>query len=230
MIQRHSKGAIFMHWFNAVCWITLLLSGFGLINNHELQPVGMWYVDFWHALLAPQNILVLHVTLGVVWVAVYAAYALVRLNREAIPFLREIFTFNPRSDMVWLFRKVLHLTVGENVMRRQGLPSDLPPQGFYNAGQKMFAVPAVLCSLGLIASGGIMLLSRSWADGSVVVQWSIALHFLCAALVALGLPIHIYMATIAPGEGPAFRSMFTGYVPKEFAKHHNTLWYNKVVK
>ena len=230
MIQRHSKGAIFMHWFNAVCWITLLLSGFGLINNHELQPVGMWYVDFWHALLAPQNILVLHVTLGVVWVAVYAAYTLVRLNREAIPFLREIFTFNPRSDMVWLFRKVLHLTVGENVMRRQGLPTDLPPQGFYNAGQKMFAVPAVLCSLGLIASGGIMLLSRSWADGSVVVQWAIALHFLCAALVALGLPIHIYMATIAPGEGPAFRSMFTGYVPKEFAKHHNTLWYNKVVK
>jgi len=154
MIQRHSKGAIFMHWFNAVCWITLLLSGFGLINNNELQPVGMWYVDFWHALLAPQNILVLHVTLGVVWVAVYAVYILARFNREAMPFLREISTFNPRSDMVWLFRKVLHLTVGEKIMRQKGMATDLPPQGFYNAGQKMFAVPAVLCSLGLIATGG----------------------------------------------------------------------------
>ena len=230
MIRRHSSWAIFMHWFNAACWITLLFSGFALIDNPELQPIGMWYVDFWHALLNPQDILVLHVTLGVVWSVVYAVYTLLRLNSEVMPFLREICSFDLRSDLTWLQRKVLHLTAGEEAMRRKNMATELPPQGFYNAGQKMFAVPAVLCSLGLVATGGIMLLSRSWPGGSEVVQWAIGLHFLFAALVALGLPVHIYMATFAPGEGPAFRSMFTGYVPREFARHHNTLWYNKVVK
>ena len=230
MIRRHSGGAIFMHWFNAVCWITLLFSGFALIDNPDLQPVGMWYVEFWQTLLAPQDILVLHVTLGATWAAVYAVYTFLRLNREALPFLREIFSFRFKSDLIWLIRKVGHLTLGEEAMRRKNMSTDLPPQGFYNAGQKMFAVPAVLCSLGLVVTGGIMLLSRGWPEGSAVVQWSIGLHFLFAALVALGLPVHIYMATIAPGEGPAFRSMFTGYVPKEFARHHNALWYDKVVK
>ena len=230
MIRRHSSGAIFMHWFNAVCWITLLLSGFALIDNPDLQPVGMWYVHAWQAFLAPQSILVLHVTTGVVWSVVYAVYILLRINLETIPFLKEIFTFSPRSDAVWLVRKIMHLTVGEDDMRRRSIPTELPPQGFYNAGQKMFAVPAVLCSLGLVATGAVMLFSRTWPEGAAVVQLAIALHFLFAALVALGLPIHIYMVTIAPGEGPAFRSMFTGYVPEDFAKHHNTLWYEKVVK
>ena len=36
------------------------------------------------------------------------------------------------------------------------------------------------------------------------------------------------MAALAPGEFPALRSMFTGFVPKAFAKMHNPLWYKKL--
>ena len=32
MIRRHSRSAIFMHWFNAICWIFLLFSGFALLQ------------------------------------------------------------------------------------------------------------------------------------------------------------------------------------------------------
>ena len=39
-VKRHSYAAIFMHWFNAVCWILLLATGFGLISNETLQPVA----------------------------------------------------------------------------------------------------------------------------------------------------------------------------------------------
>jgi hypothetical protein len=93
MIRRHSRRRHFHALVQCACWITLLLSGFALIDNAELQPVGMWYVDAWHAFLAPQDILVLHVTLGVVWAVVYAVYVLLRLKREAVPFLKEIFSF-----------------------------------------------------------------------------------------------------------------------------------------
>lgn len=41
-------------------------------------------------------------------------------------------------------------------MRRLGLDPELPPQGFYNAGQKLVAVIAVLCSLGLALTGLIL--------------------------------------------------------------------------
>ena len=228
MIKRHSKGAIFMHWFNAFCWITLLASGFGLLDNAGLQPVGMWWAGFWNTLFQGSSLLVLHATIGVVWACVYALYALVRLRGETLPFVSEVTSFSFPRDLHWLMRKILVLTLGPDFMRKRGMEPELPEQGFYNAGQKMFAVPAVLGSLCLVATGLILLASRAWPTGGEVVRWALMFHFAGAAMVALGLPVHIYMATIAPGEGPAFKSMFTGEVPEEFARHHNRLWYDSV--
>jgi formate dehydrogenase subunit gamma len=229
MIRRHSAGAIFMHWFNAGCWIALLATGLGLIDNPELQPLGMWWVRTLHALgLDGVLLLQIHATLGLVWASVYAVFSLVRLKSETWPFLREVSTFSPQSDLTWVLRKTLTLTVGEERLRARGLATELPAQGFYNAGQKLFAVPAVMGSAGLVATGLVALFSRAWPGGADVVQWALAIHFLCAALVAVGLVVHVYMATIAPGEGPAFRSMFTGFVPEDFARHHNPLWHARV--
>ena len=110
-------------------------------------------------------------------------------------------------------------------MRALGIEPELPAQGFYNAGQKAFAIPAVACGLGLVCTGLALTFSRAWAGGEGVAQWSLVLHFFCAMLVAVGLPVHIYMAAFAPGEGPALRSMFTGFVPLDFVRHHNALWH-----
>ena len=43
MIRRHSLSAVCMHWFNAFCWIALLFTGFALLSNPAMQPVGMWW-------------------------------------------------------------------------------------------------------------------------------------------------------------------------------------------
>jgi len=43
-------------------------------------------------------------------------------------------------------------------------------------------------------------------------------------LVFAGLLVHIYMAAISPEEKPGFRSMFTGVVPEDYARHHHALW------
>ena len=48
--------------------------------------------------------------------------------------------------------------------------------------------------------------------------------------MAVFLPVHIYMAAFAPGEAPALRSMFTGYVPLEHIRHHNPLWFRKLAE
>jgi formate dehydrogenase subunit gamma len=58
----------------------------------------------------------------------------------------------------------------------------------------------------------------------VVVGWAVTLHYLAVGLVFAGLLVHIYMAAISPEEKPGFRSMFTGSVPEDYARHHHGLW------
>ena len=227
MIRRHSRSAIFMHWFNAVCWLFLLFSGFALLVG-DMQPIGQWWRNLWVALFGERGLLVAHLLVGSVWVAVYAIYILTSCRREVLPFLREILHFKPASDLVWCFRKGLWLVLGPKVMLKMGVDPKLPPQGFYNAGQRMVAVLAVAASIGLAITGvamGYFSGNVSWALGENALQWCIVVHFACAGVMAIFLPVHIYMAALAPGEGPALRSMFTGFVPQSHAQHHNPLWF-----
>lgn len=221
-----------MHWFNAVCWIFLLFSGFALLVG-EMQPIGQWWEDLWRGIFGGRGLLVAHLSVGTIWVVVYVLYILLFCRREVIPFLREVTTFHIRSDMEWCAKKGLWLVLGPKMTMRLGIDPALPPQGFYNAGQRMVAVIAVLASVGLALTGvamGFFSGNMAYAVSEEVLQWCIFLHFCCAGLMAIFLPVHIYMAALAPGEGPALRSMFTGFVPESHAEHHNPLWYASLKK
>lgn len=230
MIRRHSRSAIFMHWFNALCWIFLLFSGFALLDNEYMQPIGQWWVQFWQGIFGERGLLVAHLIVGSAWVGVYVLYLLVFFRKEALPFLREITTFHMKTDLVWCVRKGLWLVLGPKRTMKMGIDPTLPPQGFYNAGQRMVAVIAVLASVGLASTGIIMGFFSGNASSEEMLQWCIFIHFCCAAVMAIFLPVHIYMAALAPGEGPALRSMFTGFVPEKHAEHHNPLWYASLKK
>ncbi len=228
MIRRHSVFAIAMHWFNAACWIFLLLSGFALLSNPAMQPIGDWWVRAWNGVFGAAGLLNSHITVGVAWVAVYAVYLLFRMRGEAWPFLKEITDLNIASDATWTVKKGLWLILGAKGMRRLGLDPELPPQGFYNAGQKLVAVLAVLASLALAGTGFLMLYCLGRPGTETLIQWSLLIHLCSAGVMAIFLPVHIYMAAFAPGEGPALRSMFTGFVPASFVRHHNPLWYEQL--
>lgn len=232
MIRRHSRSAIFMHWFNAICWIFLLFSGFALLVG-DMQPVGRWWIDLWHGIFGGRGLLVSHLIVGSVWVIVYALYILLFSRREVLPFMREVTTFYMKSDLVWCMKKGLWLVLGPKMTRKLGVDPTLPPQGFYNAGQRMVAVVAVIASIGLAVTGVVMGFfsgNVEYAVSETVLQWCIFIHFCCAGIMAILLPVHIYMAALAPGEGPALRSMFTGFVPEEHIAHHNALWYEALKK
>lgn len=226
MIRRHSRMAIFLHWFNAVCWLFLLFTGFAMLAE-PVQPIGMWWHDFWHGLFGARGLLLAHIGVGCLWAGVYAVMSINCWRSVTAPFLRQVFNFSPKSDAVWCAKKALWLTAGPRRTAALGIDPALPPQGFYNAGQRLVAVLAVISSI-IIGVSGILLAffssGSAWPLTPVILQWLLLLHFGFAALMAIFLPIHIYMAALAPGEGPALRSMFTGYVPREFARHHNPLW------
>jgi formate dehydrogenase subunit gamma len=214
-----------MHWFNAVCWLFLLLTGLGLIGNEALSPVGAGYPHWVSGLFGGAgNLLIVHAAVGLVWTVVFVAYLLLNPKVHLVGFIREIFNLYPKRDLIWLFRKGVSMTLGERFMKKRGWDTRLPDQGFYNVGQKLFAIPAALGGVVIAITGIVMILSRFTAISTALVQWSILIHFLVVGFTFAGLLIHIYMAAIAPDERPAFWSMFSGKVPKEFARHHNPLW------
>ncbi len=120
-VKRHSYAAIFMHWFNAVCWILLLATGFGLISNETLQPVAGWWVRFMESVFGGgAGLLTTHVTIAVTWIVVYALFLLLRWKADAWPFLREIFNLSPRTDAVWTVRKGFWLVLGPKATAPSG--------------------------------------------------------------------------------------------------------------
>jgi formate dehydrogenase subunit gamma len=218
-----------MHWFNAACWLFLLGTGLGLLENGDLQLFGGAWSRWMRTLFETgDRLLLVHEIVGILWAAGFLVYGIFRLRKAVWPFIREIFTISPGRDIPWLFKKGVLMTLGPGVLKKLGMDPALPDQGFYNVGQKMFAIPALFGGFFIAASGIVMVLSRIAFTDPTWVQWAILVHYLGAGLVSAGLLIHVYMASLAPGERPAFNSMFTGYVPEEFARHHNRLWYEEV--
>jgi formate dehydrogenase subunit gamma len=218
----------------------LLATGVGLIKNPDLQPVGMWWTNLmWRFFGSGENLLMAHVIGGIVWAGVFLIYGIAAI-KEVSQFFREIFSYSPIRDVMWLVKKGIQMTLGiralkklSAVLEKRGADPEIaapriPDQGFYNVGQKLFAVPSVLGGIVIAVSGIIMTLSNVYFTNTGIVRWAILIHFVTVGLVFAGLLIHIYMASIAAGERPAFISMFTGSVPEDYAKHHHRLWYEEV--
>ena len=230
-IKRHDGINIFIHWFNALCWLFLLATGLGLIKNDNLQILGGWWAELMRSIFGSgETLLVAHEIVGLVWAGVFLVYGIFGARKYVIPFLKDIFTFSPSRDILWLVKKGIQMTMGYRVLEKLGFQPKIPDQGFYNTGQKLFAVPSVLGGIVIGITGIIMMLSDVWINNTTIVQWAILIHFVTVMLVLAGLLIHIYMASIASGERPALLSMFTGTVPEDYAKHHHKLWYDEVRK
>ncbi|MBU1041379.1 MAG: cytochrome b/b6 domain-containing protein [Proteobacteria bacterium] len=220
-LKRHDTSDILIHWFNAASWLVLLITGLGLIKNDRLNPLGAWFPDALRALFGGGSaggavLLVIHEVAGVLWVLGILAYVLVNA-RGAKFFLKEIFSVRP-GDFLWLIRKMGRMTLG--------IGGELPPQGYYNMGQKAFAQASVAGGAAIVLTGAVLLLSDKMlpASATVFVGWAVTLHYLAVGLVFAGLLVHIYMAAISPEEKPGFRSMFTGVVPEDYARHHHGIW------
>lgn len=229
MLRRHTIDAMFMHWFNAICWAILLSTGVGLVDNPVLQPLGMWWVRAMQALFGGgAALLEFHISVGAFWSMGFLVYGIVRFKCITLPFVKELLTFSPRTDIEWLVKKSLRMTIGIKMMRRFGLSPTIPEQGFYNAGQKVFGIPAFLGGIIIAVTGWIMALSPQDLTRPSTIQWAILIHFLTVGIVFAGLLVHIYMAAIAKGEAPVFISMFTGFVPADYAASHHKHWFDSL--
>jgi formate dehydrogenase subunit gamma len=163
------------------------------------------------------NMLRFHVAVGLAWTVVFLAYAIFgwRHYLHAEVLRKEIGL--DKDDFGWLRIRTLMLLNRAN--------EQLPPQGAYNAGQKMFALLVYAMVPVIMITGLIMTfhLIATWA-----VAWAMVIHFFAVGMVFSGLMIHVYMGAVFPEERPAFYSMITGKVNELYAYHHHFKWWRDV--
>ena len=214
-VKRHSLGMRVLHWFNAVSWVGLLLTGTAIMATDAFALFGTRLPTLLAAGVGGRsNLLLLHVLWGLAWAAAIVPGFLYN-KRGGIDAIREVWL--TRDDVRWLKSKPLAmLGIGD---------AKLPPQDKYNAGQKLFAISVLVATALIIASGLTMAFHLGPAG---VVAAAILVHKLAIMLALLGLGVHLTMAVILREERPALRGMVRGDIELEHAATHAEKWAKKV--
>jgi formate dehydrogenase subunit gamma len=216
-VKKHHVAIVLLHWFNATVWLLEIATGAALIVAPDYRFMPLWYLRFMEEAFGSRaNLLRGHIAIGLTWLTVFLVYAIFGwkdyLHTEV---LRKEVGLD-RDDLNWLRIRTLRL------LKRSS--ETLPPQGAYNAGQKLYALMIYVMIPIIMITGVIM----TFHLGTVLVQWAMLAHFLAAGMVVSGLMIHVYMGAVFPEERPAFYSMITGFVDELYAYRHHFKWWREV--
>ena len=217
-IKKHHVAIVLLHWFNAVTWLCELATGAGLIVSPRYRFAPMWYLQMMEGIFGSRaNMLRFHIAVGLTWVTVFLVYAIFGFRNYLHVEVLQHEVGLDKDDVHWLKARTLRL-----IGRGEG---PLPPQGVYNAGQKLFAL-LVYTAVPIIMLTGLIMTFHWFGPG--VVAWAMILHYFAVVMVVSGLMIHVYMGAVFPEEKPAFYSMITGVVNELYAYHHHFKWWREV--
>jgi formate dehydrogenase subunit gamma len=216
-LKKHDVAIVLLHWFNAGTWFLEVATGAALIVSPYFRVAPVWYTSLVEGIFGGRaSLLTFHIALGLTWIVVFLVYGVFGfrsyLHHEV---LRKEIALD-RDDWRWLIVRTL------GIIGRSKEP--LPPQGSYNAGQKLFGL-AVYTMVPVVMLTGLMM-TFSWPSPAAV-GWAVVLHFSAVGLVVSGLMIHVYMAAVFPEEKPAFFSMITGSVDELYAYSHHFKWWKE---
>ncbi len=216
-IKKHDIAIMLLHWFNAFVWLAELGTGLAMLTS-DLRVMPWWYVRMVQGFFGFRaNMLQFHLAVGITWIVVFIAYGVfgfrTYLQKEVLR--REISL--DADDWQWLRIRIL------GILRLND--EALPPQGVYNAGQKLFAL-LVYLMVPVIMITGVLMTFR--LGSAAVIGWAAAIHFAAVGAVVSGLMIHVYMGAVLPEEKPAFFSMITGNVNELYAYSHHFKWWREV--
>lgn len=217
-VKKHHVAIILLHWFNAYVWLFELVTGLALISSPLFRVVPQWCIGLVEGVFGSRaSMLTAHIAVGLTWIVVFLVYGIFGHRTYLAGEILKKEIVLDRDDLRWLVIRV------KTILRLTDEP--LPPQGNYNAGQKLFAL-SVYLMLPLIMLSGLVMTLRLF--GATVVGWAVVLHFAAVGGVVAGLIIHFYMGTVFPEEKPAFFSMITGNVNELHVYRHHFKWWREV--
>jgi formate dehydrogenase subunit gamma len=124
--------------------------------------------------------------------------------------VREAWTWT-MDDVKWLLLMPISAVSGND---------ELPEQGKFNAAEKLNFM-TLTCGYPIFILTGLVL----WITKLAFLSWLI--HIGMAALAVPLVVGHMYMAIINPSTRVGLNGMFSGYVDREWARHHYALWYRE---
>ena len=199
-VTRWSAFERIMHWYVAISFIILSITGLSLI--------------FGRALLIP--------LMGKEGFAAWAQLAKPIHDYLALPFAAGLFLLL----LMWIGKNGLKSYDFEWLKSAGGAIGDgHPPAGFFNAGEKVFYWIVFLGGIALTVSGFFLLFPNLETVRESMQFWHIihAASGLFLIAVALG---HMYLGSI--GTEGVLEGMVSGEVDEGFAKQHHSLWYEEV--
>ncbi|HNK31815.1 MAG TPA: formate dehydrogenase subunit gamma [Plasticicumulans sp.] len=202
-VQRWSTLSRFVHWYTALLFIALAITGLSLLFGRALLiPVlGKPAFAAWASVAK-----LLHNWLG-------PAFGLGVLAM-AVGWMKHNF-FSPREDMAWL--KAGGGLIGD------GHPS----AGRFNFGEKTWFWVVVLVG-GTVIASGLVLDFPQFGQTRANMQLAHLIHVVCACGMLAFAFGHIYIGTI--GSEGSLEGMTTGRVDVNWARQHHDLWYEQLVE
>ena len=219
------KKVIRLHWFNAVTWLLLTLSGLGIVQGEvALMPEG--YTDTVQWLVGGQfNLITGHSVLGLLWVGVFILFTLFNWKEVVYPFLKKILSVTPRAVLADATQMVVDIGGLFGLFKSVRLP----PAGRYNGAQRLLGTLILLSGVVIALSGMVMFalfLFTPLFVHAAVFQWSLVAHGLFVGLVYVGLVAHIYYSVVEEPE--VLESMKSGYLEEDYIRHHSPGWYEEL--
>ena len=202
VIERFSPADRYAHWFVAIVWVALAITGLILsLGKSVLLPIFGYTLFSWLAQLSKtiHNFAGPLLIIGVPWL-------FVRFMRD---------NGIGAEDVKW-FTHIVGYFKGHEY-----------PSERFNGGEKMvFWFVLTLGSTALIVTG-LILLFPNFNQGRTTMQVANILHAIAAYLSIALACVHVYLGTI--GVKGAYRAMRDGYVPESWAEHHHERWYRRIV-
>lgn len=201
LVLRFSRAERTLHWVYALLFLLLLLSGLGLYLGPGQNP----FLDRRELMRGIHLACALGLVALLPLVAAGSPGTLGRLRRDVEWF--------DGDDGRWL--------------RLVGLPGrirrrPLPPQGRFNAGQKLNSVLTAAATVGFVVTGSLMY-SGGQLPGSLseaADSWHLLLTLAMLPLVAG----HLVVALLVPSTRGALRGIVTGWVRLDFARRRHPRW------
>jgi formate dehydrogenase subunit gamma len=208
-VQRFNRTQRALHWSHSITFFILLATGIVLLVKQVGEVVG-------HHLL----ILQFHEYTALFYIFGPLLWVILGNRRSLARDVKEFDEWD-QDDVEWLKKSVLKGPSARN----------LPPQGRFNAGQKLNGILTISATLGFVVTGiivwrppWIVKIAPSWIFGDAISNNAVFLHQL---LTFVSIPLvlgHIYLAAVSRATRPSLSALTDGTVPLSYAREHHAKW------
>jgi len=199
-VQRYNFAERAYHWLNALAYTYLMLTGLAIFT-----PLAYWLA---YVFGGPATIRYWHPWIGLIYLAtIFWMHRMWKRDMQKIP-----------EDEKWSKNMRAYAENRDEVM---------PPQGRFNAGQKLFWVVMLYCTIILLITGIIMWIPEKMPrELHWVLPITVFIHSATALITIAAFIIHVYMSIwVTPG---SMKAMVEGHVSTTWARTHHRLWYEKI--